>query len=148
MSQCIMSAPKNFIDNIKLVVNRAKITFEFPDERVKIIGFLYLIVWLLHVVLDPGISYVAVELLGKGWETNPLMRVPMQHGLLTFSLIQVPLYLGILIAYVATVYLMKREFERGKSTVYHLAIVGLSIFIIWGLWLNVRNILVLIEVST
>jgi len=68
----------------------------------------------------------------------------MQRGIFSFILIHIPLYLGLLVAYSATIHFMRKEFSDGKQTVYYLAIFGLIILIGWGLWLNVRNLLVLL----
>lgn len=116
---------------------------DLSDGRIKTIAILYFTVGILHGLLDPGISYLGIEVLGKGWEANPIMRASMQKGLAFFVLIHIPLYLGLFIAYLFTIFLVKREFRKGDKTVYYLTISGLMILIGWGLWLNFRNILVL-----
>jgi hypothetical protein len=80
-----------------------------------------------------------------GYEGNPIMRVPMRQGLGMFLLIHIPLYLGLFIAYVTTVDLMKTELERGKKSTYRLALVGLTLLIGWGIWLNLTNIATLLN---
>lgn len=121
---------------------------DFSDNRVKTIAILYFCTWLLHGVLDPGISYIGVEIFEMGYEGNPIMRVPMRQGLGMFILIHIPLYIGLFLAYVITVDLMKTEFEQGKSSTYLLALVGLSLLIGWGIWLNLNNIVVLSNIAT
>lgn len=118
---------------------------DLSDDRIKIVAILYFFIWFLHGVLDPGISYIGIEIFEMGYEGNPIMRVPMREGLGVFILIHIPLYLGVFIAYVTTVDLMKREFEQGKSSTYQLALVGLLLLIGWGIWLNLNNIVALVN---
>ena len=118
---------------------------DFSDNRIKAVAILYILTWFLHGVLDPGISYISIEIFEMGYEGNPIMRVPMQQGIGVFILIHIPLYLGVFIAYVTTVGLMKTEFERGKSSTYHLALIGLLLLIGWGIWLNLNNIVTLVN---
>lgn len=117
----------------------------FSDPRVKPILLLYGGVLFLHGILDPGISYIGIEVLGRGWEGNSIMRIPMQQGIGTFLLAHIPLYVGILVAYFMTITLIRKESKQGRNSVYRLALFTLSLLIIWGVWLNVRNILVLIN---
>jgi hypothetical protein len=114
---------------------------DFSDNRIKIVAVLYICTWFLHGVLDPGISYISIEVLELGYEANAIMRVPMQHGFGIFILFHIPLYLGLFIAYVTTIDLMNAEFELGKSSTYRLAIVGLLLLVGWGIWLNLNNIM-------
>lgn len=113
---------------------------DFSDSRIKNVAILYCVIWLLHGVLDPGISYIGIEVFELGYEGNPIMRIPMQQGLGVFILVHIPLYVGLFIAYVTTVDLIKTEFERGKSTTYRLALAGLTLLIGWGIWLNLSNV--------
>jgi len=39
---------------------------------------------------------------------------------------------------------MTTEFEQGKQLTYYAALIGLSLIIGWGLWLNIWNIAVLL----
>lgn len=120
---------------------------EIPDQRMKPIALLYLGVFFLHGVLDPAISYVGIEILGRGWEGNPVMRIPMQHGIGTFLFAHIPLYIGLLVAYSATVKLIQKESNQGKNSVYYLALVFLSLIAVWGILLNVWNIISLMNYS-
>lgn len=129
----------------RLTRNSLKPYMAFSDPRVKPILLLYGGVLFLHGILDPGISYIGIEVLGRGWEGNSIMRIPMQQGIGTFLLAHIPLYVGILVAYFMTITLIRKESKQGRNSVYRLALFTLSLLIIWGVWLNVRNILVLIN---
>jgi len=117
----------------------------FSDSRIKSVAILYFFIWFLHGVLDPGISYIGIEVLELGSEGNPIMRVPMQQGLGVFVLIHIPFYFGLLAAYVTTVALIKPEFERGEDSTYKLALIGLLLLTGWGIWLNLNNIVTLVN---
>jgi len=130
---------KNYIKQL------IKQSIDFSDDRIKIIAILYFCTWFLHGVLDPGISYIGIEVFEMGYEGNPIMRVPMRQGLGVFIIIHIPLSLGLFIAYLTTVDLMKTEFERGKNSTYQLALVGLLLLIGWGIWLNLNNIVILLN---
>jgi hypothetical protein len=119
----------------------------FSDRRLRQIGVLYLLIGLLHGLLDPGISYFAIEILGIGREANPLMRFPMQKGILPFVLAHIPLYTGLLMGYFSTIHLLKKEKNKEGNTVYQLAVIGLTLLIGWGIWINLRNVIVLLSMS-
>ena len=119
--------------------------FDFSDYRFRRLTYLYLIVTWLHGVLDPAISYIGIEIFALGWEANPLMRLPMQSGPVMFLLVHIPLYLVLLLAYVMMIELLNRELQNGTDTVYHLAFGGLILLSVWGVWLNIRNLLILVS---
>lgn len=138
--------------DLKILAKMSRLTWDslrksiaVSDHRVKSILLLYLGVLFLHGILDPGISYIGIEVLGRGWEGNPIMRIPMQQGIGPFLLAHIPLYIGLFVAYVTTVTLIRKDSKQGGNSVYYLALVILSLLIIWGIWLNVRNIIVLIN---
>lgn len=118
---------------------------DFSDSRIQTIAIFYCAIWFLHGVLDPGISYIGIEVFELGYEGNPIMRIPMQQGLGVFILIHIPLYLGLFIAYLTTVDLIKTEFERGKSSTYRLALVCLTLLTGWGIWLNLNNVVTMLH---
>lgn len=119
-------------------------SMDFSDQRIKLVAILYVTAGFLHGVVDPGISYVGIEILERAYEANPIMRVPMQRGPGAFILIHIPLYIFIGVAHVLTVEFMTTDFERGKQSTYYAALTGLSLIIGWGLWLNIWNIAVLL----
>ncbi|RLM57007.1 hypothetical protein DVK02_04190 [Halobellus sp. Atlit-31R] len=135
--------PCEFVSRITQSVGRHIERPDITNGRIRRVTVLYCAVGLLHGVLDPGISYVGVEVFEQGWEANPMMRVPMQDGLVTFTLVHIPLYLALLGSYLVTVELLDREPQNGTTAVYRLTLVGLLLLTGWGVWLNVRNLLVL-----
>lgn len=117
---------------------------DFSDQRIKTVAILYTTAGFLHGVVDPGLSYIGIEILDQAYEANPIMRAPMQQGLGVFILIHIPLYIFVGTAHVLTIDFMTTEFEQGKQLTYYTALTGLSLIIGWGLWLNIWNIAVLL----
>ena len=130
---------------VRLIWAHITAPFDFSDYRVRRLTYLYLTVTCLHGVLDPAISYLGIEVFARGWEANPLLRVPMQRGPVLFILVHIPLYLVLLVSYVMTIELLRRELQNGTDTVYYLALVGLTLLCGWGVWLNLRNLMVLVH---
>ena len=46
---------------------------DFSDRRIKTVAVLYVIAGFLHGVVDPGVSYIGVEVLDRAYEANPIM---------------------------------------------------------------------------
>lgn len=120
---------------------------DFSDRRIKTVAVLYVIAGFLHGVVDPGVSYIGVEVLDRAYEANPIMRAPMRQGLVALILIHIPLYFAVAVAHILTVEFMKIEFNQGKQSTYYAALIGLSLIIGWGLCLNIWNIAVLLMAS-
>jgi hypothetical protein len=119
-------------------------SLDVSDRRIKLVGILYATVGVLHGVVDPGISYIGIEILARASEANPSMRGSMQRGLGVFVLTHLPLYLFVGVAHVLTVEFMTTEFNHGTQSTYYAAVTGLSLVVSWGVCLNLWNIAVLL----
>lgn len=119
----------------------------FTDQRIRVIFYLYILVAALHGVVDPGISYIGIEILGIGEEANPLLRTAMDQGLVQFTLIHIPLYAILLFSYVVTIVLLQQNVQNDSDTIYNFVSVGLIALVAWGVWINIRNLLVLIQTT-
>jgi len=119
----------------------------FTNQRIRVTFYLYILVTVLHGVLDPGISYIGIEILGIGEEANPLLRAAVDQGLVEFMLIHIPLYAILLFAYVVTIVLLQQNVQNNSDTIYNFVSVGLMALIAWGVWINIRNLLVLIQTT-
>lgn len=97
----------------------------------------------LHTVLDPAITYVAVGYLEVGAEANPLMRQWLHAGIVPFIAIHIPLYALSIGAGLALRWLLQQATGREQVAVYYVSLVAASGLACWGLVLVINNLWVI-----
>lgn len=117
----------------------------FSDSRVRRFWILGLAALLLHTVLDPMLTYLAVNVLDVGVETNLWLATYLNQGLTTFIGIHLPLYLGSLLMMSAFTWLFSRASESEATQLYWLSIGTWSAIILWGILIVGNNLWVLLQ---
>ena len=119
----------------------------FSDSRVRRFWVLGLAALLLHTVLDPLLTYLAVNVFEVGVETNLWLATYLNQGLFMFTLIHLPLYLGVFLMMGLFTWLFSRASESEATQLYWLSVVIWSGIILWGILIVGNNLWVLLHGS-
>jgi hypothetical protein len=112
-------------------------------DRIYQIKLLWICCFLLHTILDPAITYVAVAILEVGIEANPFIRRYLNAGIVVFVAIHLPIYVIGVIGYVVLRWLVQHGTEDEQRRVYYLSIITLVGINIWGAVLVLNNLRVI-----
>lgn len=116
----------------------------YTDYRVRRFGFLGIIALVIHGVVDPLVSYLAIAVLDVGREANPLMAPYFQEGLMVLVLIHLPLYVLVIGCILAYSWLFFRASRVERQWLHRLSLMMWGLIIAWGLILVVNNVFVLV----
>lgn len=105
------------------------------DDRLRRIWMLTGVVFLLHGVIDPLVTYLAVGVYGTGVEGNPLLRGSVRGGGVEFAMAHGPLFVVGVLCLVALTLLFQRASGDDRGRIYRLSMVLLGTIIAWGLLL-------------
>lgn len=112
--------------------------------RFQLITGLWVGASLLHIVADPVTTYTAVVLVEAGIEANPVLRGWVQQGPVAFVLVHIPLIVASIVGWAALLLLLDRSTPRETTQVFYISIVALSGIILWGVFLLVNNLRVIL----
>lgn len=117
----------------------------WPASRAGRIWRLAAIVFSLHGVLDPAITYLAVEVLQVGVEANPFLRRQLAGGPWQLAIAHV--LLGVFFAATCwgVITLMRRGTAEEAADAYRLARLFLFGMILWGVGLICWNTHVILQ---
>lgn len=117
----------------------------WPVSRAGRIWRLAAIVFLFHGILDPAVTYLAVEVLNIGVEANPFIRRQLAGG--PWQLLVAHLPLGIFFAGICwgVIALIQSATAEEAASAYRLARLILCGMILWGVALVCWNCLVLLQ---
>jgi hypothetical protein len=90
---------------------------------------------LLHTVVDPAVTYLAVVHFEVGSELNTFLRPWLHAGLFPFVLVHLPLYALSISGGLALRYLLQRASTRERVIIYYLSLAGFGGVACWGLLL-------------
>jgi len=116
----------------------------FADYRLQRFWIAGLVAIFLHAVADPFVTYFAVNVYGVGIETNPWLSGYLENGWQSFFLAHIPLYVLILAFFIAFTWLYSFGSESEKQQTYRLAMALWLLIILWGAFVVVNNIWVLL----
>ena len=104
----------------------------WPPDRAGRIWRLASVVFLFHGILDPAVTYLAVEVLHVGIEANPFIRQQLAGG--PWQLVVAHLPLGIFFAGICwgVIRLMQSGTAEEAANAYRLAHLILCGMILWG----------------
>lgn len=113
------------------------------DQQLRHVLILWISAFFFHTVADPTVTYVAVNLLEVGTETNPFIQSQLDRGFLRVVLMHIPLYILGIAGFVVLQWLLNRGSEQEQRHVYYLSLTLLSVINIWGIWLVWNNLRVI-----
>ncbi|EMA19726.1 hypothetical protein G9463_22900 [Haloarcula sp. JP-Z28] len=116
----------------------------FADYRLQRFWIAGLVAIFLHAVADPLVTYFAVNVYGVGIETNPWLSGYLQQGWQSFLLAHIPLYLMIFAFFISFSWLFSLGSESEKQQIYTLSMVLWLLITLWGIFIVVNNIWVLL----
>lgn len=116
----------------------------FADYRLQRFWIAGLVAMFFHAVADPFVTYFTVNVYGVGMETNPWLSSLLEDGWQSFLLAHIPLYLMILAFFIAFTWLFSLASESEKQQIYRLAMGLWLLIILWGTFVVVNNIWVLL----
>jgi hypothetical protein len=99
---------------------------------------------LIHGVLDPLTTYLAVAVFETGIETNYWLAGYFQQGVGAVILIHVPLYLLVITSYLSFTWLFIRATPQVATRIYWLAVGCFVLLILWGIVVVGNNVSVLL----
>lgn len=123
---------------------RSAIRDSFADRRVRWFWIFGLVALFLHGVVDPLVTYLAVNVYGVGIETNSLLAGYLGQGVGAFVVIHLPFYvigLGVLLAFT---WLFSIASPSEMDQVFKFSILAWSFIILWGVLIVWNNLLVLV----
>ena len=115
------------------------------DRRVRRIWALGLLALLIHGLIDPVISYLAIQVFDVADELNPLMAPYFEGSIVDLLLIHIPLFLITITGLILLTWLFSLGTDSQKQQVYRLALAVFSLMILWGLVVVVNNLIVLLQ---
>ena len=115
------------------------------DARLRRIWGLYGVVVLLHAVLDPAVSYVAVRVADVAVETNPVLAPAFATGAAAVVVAQLPLFGIVIVGLGGLTALFNRASEREAAQLYRLSLLVLGGCALWGVILVGWNSWVLVS---
>lgn len=115
------------------------------DARLRRIWGLYGVVVLLHAVLDPAVSYVAVRVADVAVETNPVLAPAFATGPAAVVVAQLPLFGIVIVGLGGLTALFNRASEREAAQLYRLSLLVLGGCALWGVILVGWNSWVLVS---
>lgn len=117
----------------------------YVDYRVRRFGLLGIMALVIHGVVDPLVSYLAIAVFEVGHEANPLMAPYFQEGFVTLVLVHLPLYLLLIGCIIVYSWLFFRASEAERQWLHRSSVVIWGLIIAWGLVLVSNNLLVLVN---
>jgi hypothetical protein len=114
------------------------------DYRVRRFWILGIIALIIHGVLDPLVSYLAIAVFNVGQEANHLIAPYFQDGPITLLIIHIPLYAFCIGCFFVYTWLFSRGSVSERRQMYVLSLGLWCLIILWGLLLVFNNLLVLV----
>lgn len=102
------------------------------DDRLCRIWGLYGLVVLLHAVLDPAVSYVAVSVADVAVETNPLLAPAFAQGATAVAVAHLPLVLILVVGFGGLTALFTLASEAETEWLYQFSLPVLGGCTLWG----------------
>lgn len=116
----------------------------FADKRVRRFWGVGGVALLLHGIVDPFVTYLAVKVYGVGIEINPWLASALGQGLDTLALVHLPLFIVVFGLFVIYTWLFARASETQAKQIYRISLVGWALIITWGLLVVGHNLVVLL----
>lgn len=116
----------------------------YSDSRVRRFWLLGIIALVIHGLLDPLVSYLAIAVFEVGREANPLIAPYFQEGLVTLILVHLPLYFLLIACILFHFWLFLRASETERQWLHRFSLIMWGLIIAWGLILVSNNLLVLV----
>lgn len=116
----------------------------FADHRLRRFWIAGLLAIFIHAVVDPLVTYYAVNVHGVGIETNVWLSEYLNDGWQSFLLIHLPLYLLIFIFFIIFSWLFTLASEPEKQQIYRLTMALWLLIATWGMILVTNNVWVLL----
>ena len=104
---------------------------------------LLIVAFVLHTIVDPALTYLAVVQFEVAYETNPFMRQWLAAGPIPFILIHVPMYAFCGVALILLRWFYRTATEWEQYVIYSVSMIGFSGLICWGILLAVNGVRVL-----
>lgn len=122
--------------------SHSEIKEEYRLQRVWILGSAALVI---HGILDPFVSYLAIRVFNVADELNPLMVPYFEGSIVDLLLIHIPLFLITITGLILLTWLFSLGSDSQKQRVYRLALAVFSLMILWGLGVVANNLVVLFQ---
>lgn len=99
----------------------------------------------LHLVLDPVVTYLVVQVYDVGRELNPLFVEAINNGIVSFAIILIPSFVVFGLVYIGQFWLFRFADPSETEWLHRFFTVAWSINILWGLLLVGNNLFVLLS---